>query len=61
MFRKNHSTAHMSIHLTKRIREQSDHDNYGCGTFSNFQKAFHTVDQNVLLKKLEQHGIRVIS
>ena len=39
-----------------KIRNETD--NYGCGIFVNFWKAFAMVDHHILQKKLEHHGIR---
>ena len=51
-------TNNALIHLTEKIRKQLDDNNYDCGIFVDFQKAFVTVDHNVLLKTLENHTIR---
>ena len=46
------------IHLTDKIREQLDKGNFGCGIFVDFQKAFDTVDHNILIQKLNYYGVR---
>lgn len=46
--------------LTDKIRHEIDKDNYACGIFVNFQKAFDQVDHHVAFQKLEYHGVRVI-
>ena len=60
-FRQKYSTTHALIHLTDKIRHEIDKGNYACGIFVDFQKAFHTVDHHILLKKLEYYGVRGIS
>ena len=57
-FRQNHSTSHALIHLTEEIRKQLDSGNFSCGIFVDFQKAFDTVDHEILLHKLNHYGIR---
>ena len=59
-FRQKHSITHLLIHLTELIRKQLDDGNYGFGNFVEFQKAFDTVDHDILLKKLEHYSIRGI-
>ena len=49
------------IYLTELIRKQLDDGNYGCCIFVDLQKAFDTLDYDILLKKLEYYGIRGIS
>ena len=57
-FRQKYSTSHALIHLTDKIREQLDSGNFACGIF-DFQKAFDTVDHDILIQKLNHYGIRV--
>ena len=57
-FRQKHSTCHVLIHLTDKIREQIDKGNFGCGIFADFQNSFGTVDHNVLILKLNYYGVR---
>ena len=60
-FREKHSTNHALISITERIREALDKNNFACGIFVDLQKAFDTVNHDILLKKLEHYGIRGIS
>ena len=48
-FRQKHLTSHALIHLTDKIREQLDKENSACGIFVDFQKAFNTVDHQILI------------
>ena len=56
-FRSKHSTTHALIGLTEHIREALDNNSISCGVFIDLQKAFDTVDHEILLKKLEHYGI----
>ena len=60
-FRKYHSTTHALIDLTEDVRKAIDNNTFSCGVFIDLQKAFDTVDHNILLKKLEHYGIRGIA
>ena len=60
-FRQKHPTSHALIHLTDKIREQLDKGNFAHGIFVDFQKAFDTVDHQILIQKLNYYGIRGIA
>ena len=60
-FRNSHLTNHALISITEKIRESLDNNEYSCGVFLDFQKAFDTVNHNILLKKLHHYGIRGIT
>ena len=57
-FRETHSTTHTLIKITDTIREALDNGKFACGVFIDLQKAFDTVNHDILLNKLEYHGIR---
>ena len=49
-FRPKHSTTHAIISITEKIREALDKGKFACGVFVDLQKAFDTVNHEVLLK-----------
>ena len=53
-----HSTNHALITITEKIRKAIDNGEITCGVFLDLQKAFDTVDHEILLSKLEHYGIR---
>ena len=57
-FRKSYSTTLALLSLTENINHQVDNGKFGCGIFIDFQKAFDTVDHNILVNKLSYYGIR---
>jgi len=57
-FRQKHSTNHALLSMCQQIRETIDKGNLAVGVFVDFQKAFDTVNHEILLRKLEHYGIR---
>ena len=60
-FRQNISTAHALINLTANIRQTLDEEYIRCGIFLDHQKAFDTVDHEIILAKLNHYGARGVS
>ena len=48
-FRNGYSVNHALTSLTELIRRALDEDKFACGVFIDLQKAFDTVDRNILL------------
>ena len=57
-FGASHSIDHALVSLTEAIKNSLDNRKFGCGIFIDLQKAFDTVNHNILLTKLEHYGIR---
>ena len=57
-FLKKHSTNHALIDITETIRQALDNKQIACGVFVDLQKAFDTVNHDILIAKLEHYGIR---
>ena len=57
-FRSKHSTGHALTDLTEAIRKALDEGSFAVGVFIDLQKAFDTVDHEILLSKLNHYGVR---
>ena len=57
-FRQTFSTFRALINLTENIRQALEEGYIGCGIFVDLQKAFVTLDHEILLSKLDYYGIR---
>ena len=55
-FRNNHSTNHALISLSKNIKSNSDSGQFSAGIFIDLQKAFDTVNHEILCEKLLHYG-----
>ena len=56
-FPNGYSVNHALTSLTELIKAL-DEDKFACGVFIDLQKAFHTVDHNILLSKLYHYGVK---
>lgn len=59
-FRQYYLTSHALNDITEKIRKALDERNIGRGVFVDLQKVVDTVDQQILLEKLDHYGIRGI-
>ena len=61
LIRNFHSTNHTLITLTETLREALDRDKSSWEVLQDFQKAFDTVNHEVLIGKLNHSGVRGLS
>ena len=55
------STAQAMVNLIDNIECAIDTKQFVCGVFIDLQKAFDTVNHNILLEKIQHYGIRGIA
>ena len=56
-FRQKHSTNHALISIVQKIQEAMLQNKLAIGVFIDLQKAFDTVNHEILLEKLKHYGI----
>ena len=56
-FRKKHSTSHALISIVEQIRNNLDNQIFSCAVFVDLEKAFDTVNHDILISKLDYYGI----
>ncbi len=59
-FRKKYSTNHALLSIIEGIRKTLDSTMFSCGVFIDLEKAFDTVNHNIMLAKMDHYGIRGI-
>ena len=59
-FRNKDSSNHALIEITEKIREALDKKQFVCNIFIDLQKAFRSVNHDILLDKLNYYGIKGI-
>jgi hypothetical protein len=60
-FRSNHSTKYALMNCIENINKALDSGKFACSVFIDLQKAFDTVDHNILFSKLNFYGVRGVA
>ena len=60
-FRKNYSTNHALLSIVEQIKAALDKKMFSCGVFIDLEKAFDTVNHQILISKLYHYGIRGVA
>ena len=56
-FRKKYSTDHAILSIVEQIKANLDNKTFSCGVFVDLEKAFDTVNHNILISKLNLIGV----
>ena len=60
-FCANRSTDHAILSVIDLIQHASDYQEFSCGMFFDFSKAFDIVNHNILIEKLDYYGIHGVT
>ena len=60
-FENSHSTNYALAGITEEIRKALDNDEFACGVFLDFEKAFDAVNHEILIAKRNHYEIRGIA
>ena len=60
-FRKTYSPNHALLSIVEKIRNSLDKNMYTCGIFIDLEKAFDTINHQIILSKLNHYGIRGVA
>ena len=60
-FRKQFSTNHALLSIVEKIRNSLDNNLFVCKVFIDLEKAFDTVNHEILLSKLDHYGIQGVA
>ena len=52
-----HSTDHAILSIIDLIQNAIDYQEFSCGIFLDFSKAFDIVNHNIMIEKLDYYGI----
>ena len=56
-FRKSFSTEHALMSITEQIKANFHKQFFSCGVFVDLEKAFDTVNHQILISKLKYYGL----